>query len=237
MATSSVEPRLFAVIPAAGSGSRFDARELKQYAPLCAATVLEHSAAALLKLPTLQKMVIAIHANDARAATLPWLQDARVQFVTGGEERADSVLAALTTLQNIAAEDDWVLVHDAARPCLAEANLRQLIDALSQDTVGGILAAPATDTLKQVENGAIIKTVDRSAIWQAQTPQMFRFKLLFDALQQARIEKKNVTDEASAMELAGHAVKIVEGARSNIKITYPEDLSLAAFYLERGESV
>ncbi len=237
MAINSVEPRLFAVIPAAGSGSRFDAREQKQYAALQSATVLEHSAAALLKLPALKKLVIAIHANDTRAENLTGLRDARVQFVTGGEERSDSVLAALTALQNIAAENDWVLVHDAARPCLAETNLQQLIDKLSQDAVGGILATPATDTLKQVAEGAVVKTVDRSAIWQAQTPQMFRFKLLFDALQRARIEKKNVTDEASAMELVGHAVKIVEGARSNIKITYLEDLALAAFYLARGESV
>lgn len=237
MATNSVEPHLFAVIPAAGSGSRFDADELKQYALLHATTVLERSAAILLKLPALKKLVIAIHTNDTRAASLSGLQDARVQFVVGGETRADSVLSALTALQSVAADDDWVLVHDAARPCLTEKHLRLLIDTLSQDAVGGILAVPTTDTLKQVENSAVTKTVDRSAIWQAQTPQIFRFKLLFDALQQARIEKKNITDEASALELVGHAVKIVEGTRSNIKITYPEDLSLAAFYLERGESV
>ncbi|HNE26332.1 MAG TPA: 2-C-methyl-D-erythritol 4-phosphate cytidylyltransferase [Pseudomonadales bacterium] len=233
--TSRVEPRFFAVIPAAGTGSRFSTQEAKQYMPLLSSTVLEHSAARLLRLKNLQQLVIAIHSEDTRAALLPQLQDVRVHFVVGGDERSDSVLAALHALQDVATENDWVLVHDAARPCLAEKELQRLLSELSQDAVGGILAVPATDTLKQVADGVAQNTLDRRAIWQAQTPQMFRFGLLLSALQAARDKQRVITDEASAMEAAGHVVKVVEGARSNIKITYSEDLALAAFYLQQEQ--
>ncbi len=233
--TSSIEPRFFAVIPAAGMGSRFAAHAAKQYMPLLSSTVLERSASTLLQLKNLQQLVIAVHPEDQRAATLPLLRDVRVRFVHGGAERADSVLAALEALQNFAAENDWVLVHDAARPCLTEKSLRRLLGELAQDTVGGILAVPATDTLKQVTGGVVQNTLDRRAIWQAQTPQMFRYGLLLAALQAARDKQLAVTDEASAMEAVCHVVKVVEGARSNIKITYPEDLALAAFYLQQEQ--
>lgn len=230
---SNVEPRFFAVIPAAGTGSRFSAHDAKQYMPLLLSTVLERSAATLLQSNSLQQLVIAIHPEDTRAASLPQLQDARVRFVVGGQERCDSVLAALEDLQNIATDNDWVLVHDAARPCLTTVALQYLLNDLSQDAVGGVLAVPAIDTLKQVADGVVKNTLDRREIWQAQTPQMFRFGLLLAALQAAREKNLAVTDEASAMEAAGHRVKVVAGARSNIKITYPEDLALAAFYLQQ----
>lgn len=234
---SSTEPCFFAVIPAAGMGSRFAAHAAKQYMPLLSSTVLERSASTLLQLKNLQQLVIAVHPEDQRAATLPLLRDVRVRFVHGGAERADSVLAALEALQNVAAENDWVLVHDAARPCLTEKDLQRLVECLAQDAVGGILAVPAIDTLKKVSKHVIAQTIDRQAIWQAQTPQMFRFGLLLHALRSARKEQLVVTDEASAMEAAGHAVKIVEGARSNIKITYPDDLALAAFYLQQEKTL
>lgn len=233
--TSSIEPRFFAVIPAAGMGSRFAAHAAKQYMPLLSSTVLERSASTLLQLKNLQQLVIAVHPEDQRAATLPLLHDVRVRFVHGGAERADSVLAALEALQNLATENDWVLVHDAARPCLTEKLLQRLLDELAQDAVGGILAVPATDTLKQVTDGAVQNTLDRRAIWQAQTPQMFRYGLLLAALQAARDKQLAVTDESSAVEMTGHSVQVVEGARSNIKITYPEDLALAAFYLQQEQ--
>lgn len=231
---ANADARLFAVIPAAGTGSRFGATP-KQYASLGSSTVLEHSAAALLALPALQHLIIAIHPDDNQAASLPLLQDARVAFTVGGAERADSVLAALDLLSTQARADDWVLVHDAARPCLNQHSLIKLIAELQHEAVGGLLAVPAIDTLKQVVGGVIEKTVDRSAIWQAQTPQMFRFGVLHRALQCAQQEHRTVTDEASALELQGCAVKIVAGVRSNIKITFPEDLALAAFYLKQEE--
>ncbi|MEZ5435305.1 MAG: 2-C-methyl-D-erythritol 4-phosphate cytidylyltransferase [Pseudomonadales bacterium] len=230
---SNVEPHFFAVIPAAGTGSRFSAHDAKQYMPLLSSTVLERSAATLLQTNSLQQLVIAIHPEDTRAASLPQLQDARVRFVAGGQERCDSVLAALEDLQNIATDSDWVLVHDAARPCLTTVALQYLLNDLSQDAVGGVLAVPAIDTLKQVADGVVKNTLDRREIWQAQTPQMFRFGLLLAALQSVREKNLAVTDEASAMEAAGHRVKVVAGTRSNIKITYPEDLALAAFYLQQ----
>jgi 2-C-methyl-D-erythritol 4-phosphate cytidylyltransferase/2-C-methyl-D-erythritol 2,4-cyclodiphosphate synthase len=224
--------RIWAVIPAAGTGSRFGADYSKQYAGINNATVLEHSAAALLQQKCLQKIVIALHADDTQGAQLPLLQHEKIIFVCGGAERTDSVLQALLYLREYAEKDDWVLVHDAARPCLSVSDLQKLIDTLRDDQVGGILAVPATDTLKKInENDGINSTIDRSVVWQAQTPQMFRFGLLLESLQQVQQKKLMTTDEASAIEACGYTAKVVLGSRSNIKITYPDDLALAEFYL------
>lgn len=226
--------RVWAVIPAAGTGSRFDHDKPKQYAHTGLHTVLEHSAIVLLGNEKISQLVIAVHPDDVQAQQLPALQDKKVRFTKGGEQRADSVLHALEYLQEEAMPDDWVLVHDAARPCLSVDDLQNLLDALIDDPVGGILAVPVTDTLKKVDEGNIVSTVDRSAIWQAQTPQMFRFGLLLECMQQALEKKLRVTDEASAVEAAGYIAKVVRGSNSNIKITYPDDLALAAFYLREG---
>lgn len=229
-------PALWAVIPAAGVGSRFsDYGEPKQYALVQNRTVLEHSVDALLQCPRLQQLVIAIHPQDARATGLHALQRPDIRLVQGGAERADSVLAALLSLREQAAADDWVLVHDAARPCLSKRDLVTLVQTLNDDLVGGILAVPAVDTLKQVAGDRILHTVDRAGIWQAQTPQMFRYGLLVQCLQQARADRLPVTDEASAIEVYGYTARVVEGSRSNIKITYPDDLALAAFYLQQEQ--
>lgn len=228
------QTRLWAVVPAAGSGSRFSKTELKQYQYIQNRTVLEHTVNRLNTLD-LAGCVLAIGENDNFARTLSFDHKEKLHFCLGGTERVHSVLNALIYLSDIADENDWVLVHDAARPCLAEKELQRLLSELSQDAVGGILAVPATDTLKQVADGVAQNTLDRRAIWQAQTPQMFRFGLLLSALQAARDKQRVITDEASAMEAAGHVVKVVEGARSNIKITYSEDLALAAFYLQQEQ--
>ncbi len=229
--TNSV--RYWAVIPAAGIGSRFGNGVSKQYAQLSGITVLERSVQTLLSNAQIEKIVIALHSDDVTAATLAGLQDARIQFVVGGATRADSVVCGLRALQSCAQSTDWVLVHDAARPCLRTEDLQKLIAVLRDDAVGGILAVPAIDTLKQVVHGAIAATVDRSVIWQAQTPQMFRFGLLQHCLLHAQQSRMEITDEASAVEADGHAVRVVEGSRSNIKITYAQDLALASFYLEQ----
>jgi 2-C-methyl-D-erythritol 4-phosphate cytidylyltransferase/2-C-methyl-D-erythritol 2,4-cyclodiphosphate synthase len=226
----NIEPGIWAVIPAAGTGSRFG-RGVKQYACIGGATVLERSVAALLQQENVKKIVIALHPDDTQGKQLPLLQHEKICFVTGGSERADSVLQALYYLRDFARKDDFVIVHDAARPCVATADLQKLIDTLHDDSVGGILAVPAIDTLKTVDAMNIVGTVDRAAIWQAQTPQMFRFGLLLECLQQSIKTQQLVTDEASAVEACGYAVKIVAGSRSNIKITYQDDLALAAFYL------
>lgn len=230
---ASAEPRLWAVIPAAGAGSRFAGDIPKQYLLLEGKTVLEHSAGALLALRDLQQLIIAVHPDDGRARLLPLLQDSRVCFVQGGAERADSVRLALDALAGKAAADDWVLVHDAARPCLRHAELLVLLEKLASDPVGGILAVPAIDTLKQVSGDAGVRTLDRSMIWQAQTPQLFRYGMLHSALRHARERGVTVTDEASAVEAEGMPVRVVEGSRSNIKITYPDDLALARFFLQQ----
>jgi 2-C-methyl-D-erythritol 4-phosphate cytidylyltransferase len=223
--------RVWAVIPAAGTGSRFDGDKPKQYARIGLHTVLEHSAISLLGNEKINQLVVAVQPDDVQAQQLPVLQDKKVRFAKGGQQRADSVLHALEYLQEEAMPDDWVLVHDAARPCLSVNDLQNLLDTLIDDPVGGILAVPVTDTLKKVDEGNIVSTIDRSSIWQAQTPQMFRFGLLLAALQQALGKKMPVTDEASAVEATGYIAKIVHGSRRNIKITYPDDLALAAFYL------
>ena len=153
--------------------------------------------------------------------------------IKSGKERADSVFSALSSLENQASSDDWVLVHDAARLCITTEDVKRLITELKDDEVGGILALPVSDTLKSVQGGFITGTPDRSQIWRALTPQMFRFGLLKEALESARRQGLTVTDEASALELAGYKPRIVEGRPDNIKITRPEDLPLATFYLER----
>ena len=194
-------------------------------------TVLERSVASLLALPAIEKLVIAVHAEDAVARTLPALQVDRLVWVTGGDERVDSVLKGLLALRDEADTNDWVLVHDAARPCLRKSDAERLMAALAEDAVGGILAVPAIDTLKRVEDARIALTVDRSVVWQAQTPQMFRYGLLLQALQSARSSGLAITDEASAMETCGYKPAVVQGSRDNIKITYIDDLALANFYL------
>jgi 2-C-methyl-D-erythritol 4-phosphate cytidylyltransferase len=233
----NAEPKIWAVIPAAGVGSRFHADSpgfsgAKQYARIGHATVLEHSAAALLQNAQLEKVVIALHPEDTRGKKLPLLQHNKICFVQGGAQRADSVRNALLYLCDFADKNDWVLVHDAARPCLSAVDLQSLLDTLYGDPVGGILASPVTDTLKKINGSVIEYTVDRSTIWQAQTPQMFRFGLLLECLQQAQHKQLPVTDEASAIEAGGHKARVVMGSRSNIKVTYPDDLALAAFYLQ-----
>jgi 2-C-methyl-D-erythritol 4-phosphate cytidylyltransferase len=218
--------RLWAVVPAAGSGRRFGGATPKQYLNLLNKPIMLHSIDRLFALP-LAGCVIAISADDDAAKTLDYEHAHALHFVVGGAERMDSVLAGLDFLQDKAAADDWVLVHDVARPCIASASLIKLHKTLVDDAVGGILAIPVRDTLKKAQGGQVVTTVSRDQLWQAQTPQMFRFGLLRDALMTAKNKNLQVTDEASAMELAGFSVKLVEGRLDNIKVTYADDLALA----------
>jgi 2-C-methyl-D-erythritol 4-phosphate cytidylyltransferase len=230
----AVAQRCWGVVPAAGVGSRMDAGLPKQYLQVAGATLLEHSVHALLANARLAGIVLAVHPQDRRAAGLPICGDPRVQRVVGGEQRSDSVLAALASLATYAAPQDWVLVHDAARPCLAAAELNALIERVISSGIGGILAEAVVDTVKRAgENGLVVQTLDRAGLWRAQTPQMFRLGELQAALGSAQRRGLAVTDEASAMELAGHAVQLVPGSPRNLKVTVPEDLHLAAWYLGR----
>ncbi len=226
------DPRFWAVVPAAGVGSRMAASCPKQYLQLAGKKVIEQTLSTLLSEERLETVVVAISADDGYWKSVEKKLPSRVQTAEGGKERADSVLSGLRLLSEQADDDDWVLVHDAARPCVSRNEICRLIDQLQDDSVGGILALPLHDTLKQAGNGLIEKTIDRQKIWRALTPQLFRFGLLKKALESALETGAAVTDEASAIELFGYNPKLVEGEPENIKITRPADLSLAAFYLE-----
>ncbi|MFT4517747.1 MAG: 2-C-methyl-D-erythritol 4-phosphate cytidylyltransferase [Halioglobus sp.] len=230
---SKKKPQCWAVIPAAGTGSRMGGDLPKQYLEVAGATLLEHSLQALLGTDAIQSVVVALHSHDDRAATLPVFENARVQTTIGAEQRSGSVLAGLKILLEIAAPDDWVLVHDAARPCLQREDLTRLINTVTASGTGGILAERIVDTVKQsCAESMVTATLDRSQLWRAQTPQMFRLEELHTALSQALAEDRDVTDEASAMEMAGRDVQLVAGARSNLKVTVVDDLPLAAWYLQ-----
>ena len=219
-------PAFWAVIPAAGVGARMAADRPKQYLQLGGRTILEHSLGCFLDHPGLKGLVVSLAIDDPYWPTLACATDPRIQRADGGSERSGSVLNALLQLNALgASDDDWVLVHDAARPNLSRDDLDKLLAELADDPVGGLLAVPARDTLKRIgADGRVAETVDRSLIWQAYTPQMFRFAALHRALADALVAGVAVTDEASALEWAGQAPKLVEGRADNLKITRPEDL-------------
>lgn len=227
--------RFCAVVPAAGRGRRMGDARPKQYLRLHGGTVIEHALAALLAHPGLERLVVVLAADDAVFAGLAVATDARIATTEGGAERADSVRAGLAAL---AAEpaDTIVLVHDAARPCVTADEIGRLL-AAADPADGALLAVPVRDTLKRADAaGRVQHTVDREGLWQALTPQAFGLGALRAALEDAR---EGVTDEAAAMERAGHAPRLVEGEPGNIKVTRAGDLELAAAVLraraERGE--
>ena len=228
-------PRLWVLIPAAGSGSRMQAAKPKQYLPLAGKTLLEVTLGHFLPRQDIAAVLLVTAADDACAAALnlPLLR------CTGGASRADSVLAGLAfLLSQGAAAEDYVLVHDAARPCVTPERIDALIAAVRTHGRGGLLACPVSDTLKQADGNqpsGALATLDRSQIWQAHTPQMFRLHELKQALEQAKALGQVVTDEASAMELMGVQPLLVADRRDNIKVTLPEDLALAEFILSRHE--
>jgi 2-C-methyl-D-erythritol 4-phosphate cytidylyltransferase len=224
--------RCWAVLPAAGTGSRMGAGLPKQYLELEGITLVEHSLRALLACDQLTGIVVPLHPQDTRAATMEVFKDDRVQTVSGADQRSGSVMAGLDALLSQAAPRDWVLVHDAARPCLQWQDIDRLIVTVTASGTGGILAEPMVDTVKQAdEDMRIVCTLDRNSLWRAQTPQMFRMEELHRALTQAHTEGLTVTDEASAMEMAGYPVQLVAGSASNLKVTVADDLQLAGWYL------
>jgi 2-C-methyl-D-erythritol 4-phosphate cytidylyltransferase len=219
-------PNFWALIPAAGVGSRMAADRPKQYLELAGKTIIEHSLACFLDHPQLLGVVVSLAADDPYWPNLACAADPRIQRAEGGRERADSVLGGLLRLSELGAQArDWVLVHDAARPNLARSDLDLLLAELADDPVGGLLAVPARDTLKRAgADGRVQATVDRAPIWQAYTPQMFRLAELQRALADALLAGVAITDEASAMEWAGQAPRLIEGRGDNLKVTRPEDL-------------
>jgi 2-C-methyl-D-erythritol 4-phosphate cytidylyltransferase len=222
---------VIAVVPAAGIGSRMQATLPKQYLTIGQHTLLEHSIARLFAHPAIKQVIIALSPDDPHFASLPLASDPRIVRVIGGETRAESVLAGLMAVKDAS----WVLVHDAARPCLHLDDLTRLLLIREQSAIGGILAARVRDTMKRGEPGkdAIAHTVEREDLWHALTPQFFPHVLLNACLTRALAEGATITDEASALEHCGYHPLLVSGRSDNIKVTRPEDLALAAFYLSQ----
>jgi 2-C-methyl-D-erythritol 4-phosphate cytidylyltransferase len=222
------------VMPAAGSSRRFGQELPKQYMPVGGRTVIEWSLAPFLADSRCLGIVVAIAAADARFAALPVARAPKVQAVPGGLQRADSVLAGLESLRT--PDDEWVLVHDAARPCVSREEIESLLVTAGSDAVGGLLAVPLADTLKREAAGRAQETPSRESLWRALTPQMFRLGALRSALRQARAAQRVPTDEAQALEWLGQQPRLVAGSPLNLKITTAADLALAAAILsQRGE--
>jgi 2-C-methyl-D-erythritol 4-phosphate cytidylyltransferase / 2-C-methyl-D-erythritol 2,4-cyclodiphosphate synthase len=249
--------RVWAVVPAAGRGARFDSTLVsgpKQYAPLMGATVLEWSLAALLTEPRVEGIVIALAPGDTCwpgiAASLP---PTKIQTTIGGASRPESVMNGLKALEGQAAADDWILVHDAARPCLTSTDLTALIDVVEAHAEsdaradagangaagavnGALLGAPIVDTVKRERDDIAVETVDREGLWRALTPQVFGFARLKQALEEVLRLGLAVTDEAQAMERLGLRARLVRGSPFNIKVTRAEDLSMAEAILRGTEN-
>lgn len=223
--------KTFALVPAAGTGSRMELDIPKQYAPLCGKPLIAHCLDALSQVSRIERIFVVIAPDDELwAEHCAQLESPRlVVLPVGGASRAQSVANGLAAMGDRVGQDDWVLVHDAARACLEPQAVDALIDALADDAVGGLLAVPLADTLKRANDvGRVAQTVPREALWQAQTPQMFRRGLLERAL----AANRDVTDEASAIEALGLSPRLVASSATNFKITQPFDLQLASWVLQ-----
>jgi 2-C-methyl-D-erythritol 4-phosphate cytidylyltransferase len=220
--------RYWLVMPAAGSGRRFGETIPKQYAPLAGRTVIEWALSPFLADSRCAGIVVALAPGDPYWPEIAERLGPAVGVAEGGKERCHSVRRALQALTGQAEADDWVLVHDAARPCLARRDLDKLLESLASHPVGGLLAAPVSDTLKRASSdGSVDQTIERAGMWRALTPQMFRYGRLCEALVRAAGAGKYPTDEAQALEWAGARAALVEGSAMNLKITTAADLMLA----------
>ncbi len=223
------------VLPAAGSGSRFGAGVPKQYLPVNGRAVISWSIEAMLAAP-LRALVVALDPADGHWPALGWDAESRVETCAGGARRQQSVGNALAALRGRADEQDWILVHDAARPCVRAGDIARLIDATAAGRAGGLLGWPADDSLKRVAASmSLLADVDRRNCWHAATPQMFRYGMLRDALRRAEADGISHADESAAVMAAGGDALMVAGARDNIKITREPDLALAGLILARRE--
>lgn len=223
-------PRHYAIVPAAGSGSRFGSEKPKQYLDLLGRPLIFHTLKALTACPDIERVWVVLAPDDPWWPRFNWSElGAKLETVRcGGATRAESVSNGLRAAAMVAADDDWILVHDAARPCLSAAMLDALFDELADDPVGGILAVPVADTIKRADaEQRVAATEPRDGLWQAQTPQMFRYGQLEKSLK----NELAVTDEAGAIEAMGLKPKLVRGDSTNLKVTYPADLALAAMIL------
>ena len=221
-------PQIYALIPAAGSGSRMGVETPKQYQMLAGKPLIAHAIDAMCAHPRVRLAFVVLAPGDAYFGAHDWSRHkSKLETLfCGGATRSASVFNGLVAMADVVEPDDWVMVHDAARPCLDGLLISRLCDELADDNIGGLLAVPVADTLKRGDdNQRVVQTVTRDKIWQAQTPQMFRYRLLLEALHRAN--SGSVTDEASAIEQMGLTPRLVMGSSKNLKVTLPEDLIVA----------
>ena len=205
----------------------------KQYVSVCGKTVIEHTINNFIDREEIESICVSISESDKYWTTLPISKNKKIIMTVGGSERYQSVYNGLSAIKDEVNNDDWVLVHDAVRPCIKKEDVERLINELQNHPIGGILAVEVVDTLKKVGNEDVVRTIERKKLYQAQTPQMFRIKLLKKALEKVVEDNGYVTDEAEAIERLGHSIKIVSNSKSNIKITHNDDLKLANYYLNK----
>ncbi|MFY9328065.1 MAG: 2-C-methyl-D-erythritol 4-phosphate cytidylyltransferase [Georgfuchsia sp.] len=228
-------PERFALVPAAGTGARMGKAQSKQYLPLAGRPLIAHALETLCAVSSIEAVFVVLALADNEWACHDWSAcgNKLVPLFCGGATRAESVANGLRAMNDRVKADDWVLVHDAARPCITVAHIEALLNEVRDDPVGGILAQPVADTLKRADSDNRIEaTVARAGLWQAQTPQMFRHGMLLKALTQ----NAEVTDEAGAIEALGQRPKLVAGDASNLKVTYAQDLLLAEWILKARKS-
>ena len=227
--------KYFLVVPASGIGQRMNSKIPKQYLKLeNGLSILDQCLESTLSSEFISGFIVALDKKDKLfKSSIFAAHEKLISIVNGGKERFHSVQSALSELSQIAKPDDWVLVHDAVRPCIKKDDIHKLIEEVGDDEVGGILADKVVDTVKQKNSNGLLSTIDRNKLHLAQTPQMFRFGILKEAIEKAIKLNIHVTDESEALECLGYSIRIVDGSSSNIKITTQEDLELANYYLKQ----
>ena len=225
----------FLIIPASGVGTRMGSSTPKQYLRLeNGLTIIDQCLKTLLEIKLISGFVVALSSTDSFFQSSHFYNHSKILAIAeGGKERFNSVLSALNSLNNRAQPNDWVLVHDSVRPCIKKSDIEKLIREVSNDSIGGILATSAIDTVKEKNASGSIKTIDRKKLYMAQTPQMFRFGILKEAIESAIRMGGRINDESEAIEKLGHSVKIIGGSSSNIKITAKDDIDLANYFLKK----
>ena len=227
--------KYFLVIPASGIGKRMNSDIPKQYLHLDnGITILDQCLKTFLSIESISGFVVALAKKDTGFKSSLFAEHFKlIGIASGGKERFHSVLNALNSLDEIAEFNDWVLVHDSVRPCIKQSDIEKLIEEVSGDAIGGILANRVADTVKQKNTNGLVSTIDRKKLYMAQTPQMFRFGILKEAIEKIIKLDMHITDESEALEYLGHSVRIVNGSSSNIKITNKDDIDLANYFLNQ----
>lgn len=225
-------PKVFAIVPAAGHGTRIGDPVPKQYLPVAGQPMMYHSIHALAAVSRIERIFVVLSPEDRYWERHDWSRvQHKVETVrAGGAHRPETVLNALRSLDGRVAKDDWILVHDAARPCIETELVEQFLDEMGDDPIGGLLGMPVADTLKRAQEGQrVTETIARVGLWRAQTPQMFRYEMLRRGLER----RPDATDESQAIEALGHAPRLVQGENENLKVTFAEDLQIAEMILMR----